>query len=76
MCPANALGIFSPVITLVLYALLAAFKGSVTSLFSCHESPSFMFWNVLEYNTLESVAGLTSYCNSCDMVQAAVVMVW
>lgn len=27
-CPANALGIFSPVLTLVLYALLALWKGS------------------------------------------------
>jgi 4-hydroxyphenylpyruvate dioxygenase len=30
------------------------------SLFSCNGSPTFMFWNVLECNTLGSVAGLTS----------------
>jgi hypothetical protein len=30
------------------------------SLFSCNGSPIFMFWNVLECNTLGSVAGLTS----------------
>ena len=30
------------------------------TLFSCNRSPTFMFWNVLESNTLGSVAGLTS----------------
>lgn len=46
---------------------------AVSPLCSCHGSPSFMLWDVLECNTSGSIAGLTSYSRSCCISMRATI---